>query len=272
MEKVTITDSISQTLFINIAMKAYENQQPDRILEDIFSEELMGKLDYDFSQFPGNSMVGKGVVIRARYFDDQTRAFIEQNKNKNLVVVHVGAGLDTRFLRINGGDQPALFYELDLPDVIQLREKVLPSAENEILIKTSMFDTAWMDELCTRHPKGHFLFVMEGIVFYFPEQKIRKLFCDLADRFSGGIICDFASTWLSKKSQRNKVLKKMNTSFDFGIDDERRINAWHPQIQYLKSVPTLKLQPQKWGFWIGRVMANMPVLKNSCKIVTFKLG
>ena len=36
MEKVRITDSISETLFINIPMKAGEHTRPDGILKDPF--------------------------------------------------------------------------------------------------------------------------------------------------------------------------------------------------------------------------------------------
>jgi O-methyltransferase involved in polyketide biosynthesis len=272
MEKVNITDSISETLFINIPVKANENRRPAGILKDPFSAELINKLDYDFAKLATPAKAAIGVVVRTQYFDEETMAFINRNKDKNPVVVTVGAGLDTRFLRINGNDQPAVFYELDLPDVMDLREKALPPAENEFIIKSSMFETAWMDELAEKHQDSYFLFVVEGVVFYFPEDKIKELFCNLAHRFSGEIKCDLINVWLSKRSQKNKQLKKMGATFDFGIDDEKDIETWSPEIRHLKTDFLMKRHPGRWGFVIGRIIANIPFFKNTSKLATFKFG
>ncbi|WP_321529911.1 class I SAM-dependent methyltransferase [uncultured Desulfuromonas sp.] len=271
MEKVRITDSISETLFINIPMKAGEHARLDGILKDPFSAQLVKRLDYDFSRFASAPLSRIGVVVRARYFDEESMAFLNANKGKNLIVVHVGAGLDTRFLRIDGAGQPAVFYELDLPDVIDLREKVLPPLENEHLIRASMFETDWMDDLSARHPDGHFLFVIEGICMYFPEAKLRQFFRDLAQRFSGEILCDLLNVWMSKNSKKHDVLKKMEAEFAFGIDDEKRIEQWHPRLHYVKTALIMKQHPARWGFFISHFFANLPFIKKSSKMVTYRL-
>ena len=187
MEKVIVTDSISKTLFINIPAKAKENRLPAGILKDPFSEELITRLGYAFSKFDTPAMAAVGMVVRAQYFDAETLGFVRRNNDKDLVIVHVGAGLDTRFLRINGANQPAVFYELDLPDAITLREKVLPMADNEHGIKSSMLDTGWMDEkqietwtpgikhvktqyLMKRHPK-RWRFMIGRIMSHIPAIK-----------------------------------------------------------------------------------------------------
>lgn len=219
MEKATITNHISETLFTNISMKARENGQPGGVLKDPFSTELMDKLDYDFSKFEGARLSRVGVVVRAQYFDEETKAFIRDNRDKNLIIVHLGAGLDTRYLRIDGAGLPAVFYELDLPAVMDLREQVLPPSHNERIIKASMFETGWMDELAAQKPDAFFLFVMEGVAFYFPEEKIKKLFCDLADRSFGKIFCDLVNVWMIKNAKKHEVMKKMDAKFVFGMDD-----------------------------------------------------
>lgn len=272
MIDVNIRDAVSETLLINIPMKAGESKRSDGILKDPFSVKLIESLDYDFSKFESAERSRKGVVIRARSFDDNTLEFIEQNKDRQLIIVHLGAGLDTRYLRINGKSSPAVFYELDLPEVIDLREKVLPEQENEFMIKASMFDTAWMDELIEKYPGGYFLFVMEGITFYFPEQKIKQLFCDLADRFSGEILCDLINVWLSRNSSKNDVMKNMEAEFVFGIDDELEIADWHSNIQHIKTEHLMKKYKKRWGFLIGQVLSHIPFLKNSSKIVMYRLG
>ena len=188
-----------------------------------------------------------------------------------MVVVHVGAGLDTRFLRIDGANRSAVFYELDLPDVIDLREKVLPPSANEHLIRASMFETAWMDDLGARHPDGQFLFVIEGICMYFPEAQLRPFFRALAERFCGEILCDVLNVWMSKNSKKHDVLKKMAAEFAFGIDDEKRMAQWHPRLHYVKTALIMKQHPARWGFFISRIFASIPFIKKSSKMVTFRL-
>ena len=272
MEKVDLADHVSETLLINIPVKAKEHARADGILNDPFSVELVDKLDYDFSKFDSSPMAATGVVVRTQYFDEETLAFINRNKGRQLVIVHVGAGLDTRYLRIDGSNQPAVFYELDLPDVMGLREKTLPPAENQHIIKASMFDTQWMEDLAADHPDSYFLFVMEGVVFYFSEERIRNFFCDLADRFHGEIFCDLINVWTRERLRKNAVMKNMEAEFVFGIDDEKEIETWHPDIRHLKTTYLVKRHPGRWGFWVGRIMSNIPVIKKSSKLTTYKLG
>jgi methyltransferase (TIGR00027 family) len=272
MEKITIKGDVSETLFINIPMKAMESEHPKGILKDPHSVELMSQLDYDFSKFDSAKMSRIGVVVRTQYFDEEAEKFINRNRGANLVVVDVGVGLDTRYFRINGADQPVVFYELDLPEVMELREMVLPPSGNQRYIKSSMFETAWMDELAAKHPEALFLFLFEGVVMYFPEEKIRKMFSDLADRFYGEMICDLVNMWLCKNSKSHDALKKMEARFKFGINDETQIADWHPNIQHVKSTAPMKRHPQRWGFLVSRVLANIPFIKNTYKLATYRLG
>lgn len=272
MEKAVVADSISETLFINIPIKAGEGSRANGILHDPFSEELMDRLDYDFARFSIGGIAAAGVVIRTQYFDEETLAFFNRNQGKELVVVHVGAGLDTRYLRIGGPALPAAFYELDLPDVMDLRERMLPPMENERIVRASMFDTEWMDALATEHPNAYFLFVMEGVAFYFSEEKIRKFFCNLADRFRGEVFCDLISTWTIRRFYKKKAMEDMGAGFTFGIDDVREIENWHPRIRHAKSVRLAKRHPKRWGFLAGRVLSRVPSIKNSSMLTTYELG
>lgn len=107
---------------------------------------------------------------------------------------------------------------------------------------------------------------------YFPKKKLRILFSDLAERFSGEILCDLRRVWVSKNSHRHDALKKMDARFAFGINDETQIASWHSKIQHEKTALLMKRHPKRWGFWAGRIMANIPFFKNSCKLTTYRLG
>ena len=127
MNKVVnnLTENVAETLYIPLAMKRKETLRKNAFFQDPYACELLEKIDYDFSKYDKAIRSSVGVAIRSRYFDDQTKAFIEQHDNP--VVVHIGCGLDTRFQRLGSAiTNKAVFYEVDLPEVMQLRKALLP--------------------------------------------------------------------------------------------------------------------------------------------------
>lgn len=268
MSKISIKDSVSDTLFINVKMKALEHELKNGILKDEHSLRLYRELDYDFSKFPSRGLSRVGVCVRARYFDDEVKSYIQ--KSENLVVVFVGAGLDTRYFRIDAKNLNATFYELDLDEVISLRKEVL-EASGVTYIASSMFETSWMDELKKSHEKAKFLFVVEGVLMYFEKSLVKQFFIDLASRFHGRIICDMMSTWASKNSSKHDIIKDMDAKFKFGVDDFSEIESWHKNISYLKHLSVMEAFPKRWGFFV-RLLALIPPINNATKLASFKLG
>ena len=57
----------------------------------------------------------------------------------------------------------SVFYQLDIPEVMQIREQLLPAHENESLVFASMFETQWMDDIKQAHPEGQFLFIISHL-------------------------------------------------------------------------------------------------------------
>ena len=115
------------------------------------AEQLVNSIEYDYSQFDGAKMSEVGCVVRGKYFDDAIRRFILSHSHP--VVVNVGCGLDTRYQRI-GNDQTAVFYELDLPEVIDLRRKLIPETGEDRYIAASLLETGWMDALKKTTSRG----------------------------------------------------------------------------------------------------------------------
>ena len=57
------------------------------------------------------------------------------------MIVHIGCGFDSRFERVDNGQVE--WYDLDLPDVIKLRRKLIGDEGNRYhLIDCSVFDDA----------------------------------------------------------------------------------------------------------------------------------
>ena len=114
--KYEFKNIVAETLLIPLYMRAKESRRDNPILYDKAAERLADSLEYDYSQFDGAKLSEVGCVVRGWYFDRAVRRFIETHPNP--IVVNVGCGLDTRFQRI--GNPKAVYYDLDLPEVIAL--------------------------------------------------------------------------------------------------------------------------------------------------------
>ena len=114
---------VAETLLIPLYYRAKESRRKNPILNDKVAEGLVDSLEYDYSRFDGAKLSEVGCVVRGWFFDRAVRRFI--GKHADAVVVNVGCGLDTRFQRI--GDGKAVFYDMDLPEVIALRRRATPT-------------------------------------------------------------------------------------------------------------------------------------------------
>ena len=81
------------------------------------------------------------MASAARYYnlDEIVRKFCAKYPKCN--VVYLGAGLETACFRLKTVN--ATFYEIDLPEVIEFRRRVLGECANEALIGCDLFDLAW---------------------------------------------------------------------------------------------------------------------------------
>ena len=171
-KKYQLTDIVQETLLIPLYMRAMESRRTkDNILKDDMAERLTEQIDYDYNKLNKAKMSYVGCVVRGRYYDDATRRFILTHHVP--VVVNVGCGLDTRRQRIKESSK-ATFYELDLPEVMELRRKLIPEEDGDHYLTASLLDDDWMDELRSRHPSSDFLIIAEGVMMYFYEQQVKE--------------------------------------------------------------------------------------------------
>jgi O-Methyltransferase involved in polyketide biosynthesis len=239
--------AVEETLLITLYMRAKESRRKDAILYDELACDLVDKIDYDFTKFDNASMSALGCVIRGRHFDRKVQDFIRRIDRP--VVVNIGCGLDTRYQRIKE-KKNAVFYELDLPEVMALRERLLPPPDrNDIPLAASLLESGWMDELRERHSGSRFIFVIEGVVMYFYEKQVRTLLGRLASRFPGGEIhFDVCGTMFLKKSIKNDSVKHTSAHFRCGINDGRVVERWVPQLKMTDSLSYMDIEKGRWGF------------------------
>ena len=175
---------VAETLLITLYIRAMESQRPDALIKDERAEALVRQLDQetlrktlaltdDFSRV--------AVILKGREFDRFAQDFLA--RHPDAVVVHIGCGLDTRFERLDNGRVE--WYDLDLPDVIELRRKLVGGeGERHHFLAGSVFDSAWLGTV-SAHRQCPFLFLAEGVFMYFEEAQVKSLVLTLREHFPG---------------------------------------------------------------------------------------
>ena len=270
-ENRLIKDTVGETLLIPLYMKCRESQKENPILNDPMACKLVSEIEYDFDKFKKGKNSSVGVAIRAHFFDECTIDFIKNHQTP--IVLLVGCGLDTRYHRIGKWAEKAVFYELDIPEVMQIREKLLPPAENQHYISASMFETAWMDEIKEKHPTGEFLIIIEGVLMYFKKEEIKLLFDELAKRFRNTeVYFDLINVWMSKNSHLHDTVKLTNATFNYGTDDDKVFEKWNSAWEYQSTKLFSDFKAWKRvGFIFAYLLPLIPQFKTSGKMLHYKI-
>src|SRR6056297_225912 len=168
---------VEETLLIPLYMRALETARPDSIIHDPKSVEIVGQLDYDFEKFAGAWMQQIEVAVRTEIIDEQVGKFLRAQPDAT--VVNLGAGLDSRYLRLD--NRQVRWYELDTPPVIDLRRRFYQETDRNRFIGKSMFDDAWYEEIGVTTGRDVML-IAEGLLPYFSPHQVRELLKTIADR------------------------------------------------------------------------------------------
>ena len=136
---------VPETLLMTLYIRAMKSQRPDALIKDEKAVALVTQMSYDFGRVRQIKMDEDDkvtVILRNLEFDRQARDFLA--RHPQAVVVHIGCGLDSRFERVDNGQVE--WYDLDLPEVIELRRKFIGSERKRYhLLGCSAFDSAWLD-------------------------------------------------------------------------------------------------------------------------------
>lgn len=273
MQKPNFKNSVSETLLINVYMRHLDFKDAAPILNDPFSSAVVEQIDYDFAKFDDARLSKTGTIIRAKFFDDETLRLAAEFDRP--IIVQLGAGLDTRPLRLQSTLPSATFYDLDLPDVISVRDALLPKAQNNFSLSRSMLDPSWMDELAAKHGSAGYIFILEGVSMYFEKEEFKEFFIALAQKFRGYVLSDFMSNFAVKKfdHKRHDAMRHMqNAPFKMGISGGAEVQSWEPaRIRFVKEAAMMRMYREHWSLK-ARLFSLIPAFCNACKMFVFKIG
>lgn len=205
---------VEDTLYIPLVARIYVSK---RFPNYFYDEKALGlEKDIPNESIEKYSSEYQCMASAARYFnlDRIVKEFIKEHPSGN--IIYLGAGLETAYYRIQ--NETAKFYQIDLPEVIDLRESILGAQKNEKLIGCDMFNINWKDELDTTIPT---LIIASGVFQYFHEDEILNFIRTLKSSFRIAYLV-FDATNSTGLKYANKFVKKtgnINAKMYFAVDD-----------------------------------------------------
>lgn len=183
---------VPETMLWTLHNRAGEARRPDGILRDPKVVEIYDALDYDYEGSFGKAEPSH--AIRALFFDKELRVFLKDHPDG--VIVNLGEGLETQRFRVEG--DAALWFSVDLPEAIAIRERFIAPDERHRHLVMSALDRTWFDAI----PDGRAVYITaQGLLMYLAPEDVESLLRDIAARFPKARFCfDHIPEWLSKKT------------------------------------------------------------------------
>ena len=214
MDKKIKLSGVPETMLQTIYARAKESRGRGAI-HDKKAEEIVSELDYDFSLADKDLAMSSGVIARTIVLDRLTEAWLAENPGA--VVVNIACGLDTRCYRMQGFSH---WYNLDLPQTIDVRKKLLPEDGTISQIAMSAMDD-WSGEITENDTPA--LIIIEGLSMYLSEADVKRIFEVISKRFEKATVFVEIMNPTVVKRFKEKSIEGSQAKFTWGIKDGKAL-------------------------------------------------
>lgn len=203
------------------------------LYRDESAARLIEQIDYDFSVLAKKS---ESIMQRFGFLEAamrQTDLAIEVRdylkEHPNAAVVNLGCGLDSTGRSCDNGT--CKLYNLDFPEVIAVRNELLPAGEREENIGCDLNDTAWFERI---DASGGAVFFAAGVFYYFLTEQVKALVQAMAAAFPGSrLVFDAANKKAVKLMLKTwiKDAKIQDVGAYFAVSDAKaELSSWSENI------------------------------------------
>ena len=227
-------NTVQETLVIPLYGRKMCSERYPSLFRDETALRLMEEIDYDFSaleQKSGSIMQQFGFLEAAMRQNDLAWEVQDYLKtHPNAAVVNLGCGLDCTGRRCDNGS--CKLYNLDFPDVIAVRDQLLPAGEREKNIPCDLNDTTWFEQI---DASEGVVFFAAGVFYYFLYSQVQTLVQAMAKAFPGGkLVFDAAGksavklmlkTWI-----KDAAIQDVGAYFSVS-DAPKEISRWSEGIR-----------------------------------------
>ena len=227
-------NTVQETMIIPL----YGRKMCSKLYPSLFRDEtairLMKEIDYDFSDLArkSKSMMQRfgflEVAMRQNDLAYEVRDYLKTHPKA--AIVNLGCGLDdTGHLCDNG---TCKVYNLDFPDVIAVRNQMLPPRKREENIPCNLNDTSWFDKI---DDSDGAVFFAAGVFYYFLNDEVKTLVQAMAQAFPGGkLVFDAANKTAVKLMLKTwiKDAKIKNVGAYCAVSDAKaELSPWSEKLQ-----------------------------------------
>ena len=230
---------VQRTMLFPLWSRAIETMKKKPLLIDKTAVEVVAKIDFDFDAISKESRFVShyGFIRRSLLIDNAINQFL--NKHPKATIVDIGCGLDTTFERVDNGF--LRWYDLDLPDIIDLRKKFIQESNRRQFINSSFLDYNWFDKVIV---EDNILFIAAGVFYYFEEYQIKDFFLKIIDKFPDSeLVFDINSSFGVKMSNK-MFIKKIGfdekSFLKWGLKSSESIKQWDNRIKVISEVSLFK--------------------------------
>lgn len=227
-------NTVQETLMIPLYGRKMCSECYPNLYRDETAIRLVDQVDYDFSVLAKHSkslMQRFGFLEAAMRQNDlvfEVRRYLQSHPNA--AVVNLGCGLDNTGRSCDNGT--CKLYNLDFPDVIRVRNELLPAGEREENIPCDLNDPAWFDKI---DASGGVIFFAAGVFYYFLREQVKTLVQRMAGAFPGGALVFDAANQKAVKLMLKTWLKDAeikDVGAYFAVSNPKgELSAWNPRLR-----------------------------------------
>ncbi|MEU9004258.1 SAM-dependent methyltransferase [Streptomyces sp. NPDC048551] len=184
-------EAVSRTAQWTAAARALETDREDRLFADPYARTVADTIGFDLLDRYAGAGTVPFLAIRTTYLDRAIVRAVEDHGIRQ--VVFLAAGMDTRFFRLPWPDGVTV-YELDRPALLEVKADMLasepaPAGRTRVTVPVDLTED-WTGPLRAAgwNPDEPVLWVVEGLLFFLPEQAVRHLISTLAGQSAPGSV------------------------------------------------------------------------------------
>jgi O-methyltransferase involved in polyketide biosynthesis len=231
---------IQETALVPLYARALETRRKRPLLVDPKAVEIVSSIDWDFRRIAQPRRMA-GCVLRGALFDVWVREFLQRHPDGT--VVEIGAGLNTRFERLDNGR--VHWFDLDLPDMIALRREFFADSDRRTQIAASVVDTEWITAV--RRSPPPYLLVAETVLVYLEEAQVKAALEQIARGLPGATVAlDTGARRAVDSVNRDHAKRGVAARFAWACEDPRAIQDWGVGLQLIESRTVADVPGSLW--------------------------
>ena len=227
-------NTVQHTLCIPLWGRAISTQRQPNFFPDPDAARMLSELGEPrpTSLFYRLEYPGLQCIVRQYDMACEIEAYVREHPGA--CVIELGSGLSCLRRQMAAAGMAGAggpWFAIDLPDVIELRERLIPDDGVERRLAADINEYAWMDRIDADPARGTVL-IAAGLFYYFQRAQVEALVAALARRFPGGVLAFDATNRRGIRGVNKEVELAGNaTRSHFSLEDPvREVPLWSPHI------------------------------------------